>query len=121
MKSLNFANCCNEKNLAFYMRYHFFRNFDDYPGFKLKITPPKHFSWQCSLIWCFSTSPFRNLQLRVEFLKNSERNLVFRQLNSAIIRFTRCKGISTIRYFIRHQKLAILAKDVPSFLNSVYF
>ena len=29
------------------MRYHFFQNFDDYPGFKLKITPPKHFSWQC--------------------------------------------------------------------------
>ena len=47
MKSLNFANCCNEKNLAFYMRYHFFRNFDDYSSFKPKITPPKHFSWQC--------------------------------------------------------------------------
>ena len=28
------------------------RNFDDYPGFQPKITPPKHFSRQCStLIW----------------------------------------------------------------------
>ena len=25
------------------------RNFDDYPGFQPKITPPKHFSPQCSV------------------------------------------------------------------------
>ena len=30
------------------------QNFDDYPGFQSKITPPKHFSWQCMCIYFVS-------------------------------------------------------------------
>jgi hypothetical protein len=36
-----------KKTLGFLCGIIFFRNFDDYPGFKPKITPPKHFSRQC--------------------------------------------------------------------------
>ena len=28
------------------------RNFDDYPGFYPKITPPEHFSRQCTVTFC---------------------------------------------------------------------
>ena len=38
-KKFLFCFFSNEEKLRFHMRYHFFRNFDDYPGFKPKITP----------------------------------------------------------------------------------
>ena len=41
----------NEENLGFHMRYHFFRNFDDYPGFKPKITPPNISAGSVSDLW----------------------------------------------------------------------
>ena len=35
------------------------RNFDDYPGFQPKITPPKHFSQQCNSLFFKSTHSTR--------------------------------------------------------------
>ena len=46
---LNFFS--NENNLGFHMRYHFFRNFDDYPGFQPKTTFLYYFAHDCITNW----------------------------------------------------------------------
>jgi hypothetical protein len=58
----------NTKN-AFFAYFELGRNFDDYPGFQPKITPPKNFRQQCSirLIKCF-LSVYSKISTKIETL-----------------------------------------------------
>jgi hypothetical protein len=47
-KTQNILVFSNENSLGFHARYHFFENFDDYPGLQPKITHTKQFSRQCT-------------------------------------------------------------------------
>ena len=46
------------------------RNFDDYPGFQPKITPPKHFSRQCSSHQMKNHTPHKMIPSTYEVDKN---------------------------------------------------
>ena len=86
------------------MRYHFFRNFDDYPGFKPKITPPpKHFSRQCS-------SPVPPALITQDFYDH------FMPCAYTVILTAKPDDSSVTRNQIR-----VLAFNVPQFKHKLHF